>query len=278
MTVDVGANPDAPIAQHLVPRRALRMALALVAVLGLLVGVPVARSSAIINGNTPSASPSWAVELLSVEGRIANQVCSGVLIAPNLVLTAKHCDAFFEDKPIIAVIGRADIHAASTGRSAAVVAVHLHATADVAVMQLSEPIDLAPIQISSDDAASGPARIPYTLYAYGRINDLHQTIAFDGLLHTAVGLTEECPADETSPTFCLSPASIQAACFGDSGGALVNAKGALGGIINEAILTEAGACLGAKWRGVATGGDLRVWLNRVIDTFGRSPAQPSPRS
>src|SRR4051794_5089638 len=96
MTADAqalrGPNPHGPIPQRLVRSRPLRMALALVAALGLLVGVPVARSSAIINGNTPTTSPTWAVNLLHAEGRTAFPMCSGVLIASNLVLTAEHCD------------------------------------------------------------------------------------------------------------------------------------------------------------------------------------------
>jgi Trypsin len=277
MTVDGqalgGPKPHGPIAQRLVRSRPLRRVLALMAALGLLVGVPVARSSAIINGNTPTTSPSWAVNLLRVEGRTAIPVCSGVLIAPNLVLTAEHCDGMFGDKPPrIAAIGRADLNAASTGRSTTVVATYSHSWADLAVMQLREPIDLAPIQISSDDAASGPARIPYTVYGYGRVNDLPQERRFDGRLHTAVALTAACPPDVASSTFCLVPPSIQAPCEGDSGGALVNAKGALSGVIVEIDRQTETSCLGASWRGVATGGPLRAWLNQMIDAHGRSPA------
>lgn len=46
-----------------------------------------------IYGGTPDTSPSSAVVAIKVAGRASGDLCSGALVAPNLVLTARHCVA-----------------------------------------------------------------------------------------------------------------------------------------------------------------------------------------
>jgi secreted trypsin-like serine protease len=243
------------------------------AVLAAVAGLTAPRSAAIINGNTPATAPSWVVALLGLEAGNGSR-CSGVLIAPNLVLTAGHCRGPLGDTPT-AVIGRSDINAVSTGRVALVVATHPHPSTDLAVMQLDEPISQAPVEISSEDVGSGPADIPYTAYGYGRINDKPEKAKLDDRLHSAVGLVAQCPSDAPEKvTLCLKAASIQAVCDGDSGGPVVNPQGRLTGIM--VYIFDDGfydsPCLGELWGAVATSGSVSDWLHQIIDQYGRNPA------
>jgi hypothetical protein len=244
-----------------------------VAVLAVVAGLSVPRSAAVINGNIPATAPSWVVALLGLEAGNGSR-CSGVLIAPNLVLTAQHCRGPLGETPT-AVIGRSDINAVSTGRVALVVATYPHPSTDLAVMQLDEPIKQVPIEISSENVGSGPTGIPYTAYGYGRINDRPGKAKFDDRLHSAVGLVAECPFDAPEKvTLCLKAASIQAVCDGDSGGAVVNPQGQLTGIM--VYIFDDGyydsPCLGELWGAVVTGGSVSDWLHQIIDQYGRNPA------
>ncbi|HEY6795895.1 MAG TPA: trypsin-like serine protease [Kineosporiaceae bacterium] len=243
--------------------------------LGLLVGGPATRSSAIINGNTPDAAPSWAVNLLSWDGQELAPQCSGVLIAPNLILTVAHCEVVGKN-PGFAYIGRANPNPTSTGAAEWVVAAYPHSSEDLAVAQLREPVQLIPIKISSDDAAGNTRHIPYTVYGYGKTKDLTQPGGIDGILRRAVGLIAACPPDAKvlPPDFCLTSPSIQAPCSGDSGGPLVNPDGELVGI-SKGVLHPSGkaTCLGSYWRTVATGGSMRAWIQQMIDAHGQSTAR-----
>jgi secreted trypsin-like serine protease len=264
---------NAPFLRRAVGGRLLRLAMVFVAVLAAVAGLTVPRSAAIINGNTPATAPSWAVALLGLEAGNGSR-CSGVLIAPNLVLTAQHCQGPLGETPTV-VIGRSDINAVSTGRVALAVATYPHPSTDLAVMQLDEPVKQAPIEISLEDVGSGLTGIPHTVYGYGRINDKPEKAKLDDLLHSAVGLVAECPSDAPMKvTLCLKAASIQAVCDGDSGGPVVNPQGQLTGIM--AYVFDDGLydspCLGELWGAVVTGGSVSDWLHQIIDKYGRNPA------
>jgi hypothetical protein len=270
-------SPQAPaLSGHALPGRrtaghhVLPLAAVLVAVLVVLAGGPVARSWAVINGNTPDTAPSWAVLLLGLEDETGTR-CSGVLVAANLVLTARHCRAIGATPT--AFVGRSHVWAATTGMAALVVATYAHPTEDLAVMQLDEPVRPAPIAISPDDASAGPDNIPYTIYGYGRINDTPQIVKYDDRLHTAVGLRSSCPAAAAPPPrFCLQPPSIQAAAEGDSGGPAVNAQGQLSGIAIAAYPADGTTFIGKKWVIVGIAGSVRTWLDEIIRDHGQSPA------
>jgi hypothetical protein len=257
------ARPDRRTAGHHV----LPLTAVLVAVLVVLAGGPVAKSWAIINGNTPDTAPSWTVLLLGIEDGDGAR-CSGVLVAANLVLTARHCEIVGTTPT--AFIGRSDAWAATTGMATLGVATYAHPTEDLAVVQLDEPARPAPIAISPDDASAGPDNIPFTVYGYGRITDRPQPSKFDDRLHTAVGLREACPVDEAPPVFCLQPPGIQAVASGDSGAPVVNAQGQLSGIVSD-VYTGHGIFVGKKWAIVGIAGSVRTWLDEIIRDHGQSP-------
>lgn len=244
----------------------VRLFLALaVAVAALSVGTPGGRSAAVINGSPPDAAPPWVAALRRVTVR-----CSGALIAPNLVLTAKHCDP---SNARIITVGRADAAHEGEGEVAAVDGVVEHPTEDLAIHILHRSVSLSPLPIGSDDPSAGNMSfVPFTLYGYGRTNDVAEPEpVVDGKLRTAVGLVSACSTGRTSTPreFCLKSQSIQSPCKGDSGAPLV-ASGHLLGVYKQ--FRPAASCLGAEWIATSVGApDIKKWLN---DTMAANPPAP----
>jgi hypothetical protein len=230
----------------------VRLVLALaVAVAALSVGTPPGRSAAVINGSPPGAAPSWVAAL-------------------RRVLTAKHCDP---SNARVITIGRSDAADEGEGERAAVDGVVEHPTEDLAIHILHRSVSLSPLPIGSDDPSAGNMSfVPFTLYGYGRTNDVTEpNPVIDGKLRTAVGLISACSTGRTSTPreFCLKPQSIQSPCKGDSGGPLV-ASGHLLGVYKQ--FRPAARCLGAEWIATSVGApDTRKWVN---DTMAANPPAP----
>lgn len=244
-----------------------------VMVAALMAGLPVARSAAIINGNTPEPAPSWAVALIGKNGHR----CSGVLIAPNLVLTAKHCVGSPQD--IGAVIGRGNLVELRQGETVGVEDSYPHDTSDLAVLRLGVSTGHTPIQRSPDDVTTLSGEIPLTLYGYGRNTEVSAPYSNDNLLHSAsyyaaTGLVNQISDPSCSrfvrPRFCLTPVSIQAGCSGDSGGPIVNPQGQLTGIYTGSRLKlgidlRYERCLGTKGLAESTGhAAVTNWITDMI--------------
>jgi hypothetical protein len=237
--------------------------LALVVALVTLIG-PFARSAAIINGPVVSPAPSWIAAFVSPDG-IAH--CTGALIAPNLVITVKHCDP-----PAYAqiVIGRSDVKDATGSAPVGIASSINHPTTDLALHILKQSVNLAPLAIGSDDPSSDPMSfIPFTVYGYGRTNDLNQpTPATDGLLRSAVGEITACATDidTLTPNFCLKPVKIAAPCSGDSGAPLVASNHLMGILTSNIVKKDHQQCLGSGWGAISVPNrEIKQWVDDVMN-------------
>jgi hypothetical protein len=229
---------------------------------GLAMMAPVGRSAAVVNGVTASPTPSWAVGLVTSSGDI---YCSGVLVAANLVLTAKHCTPGGRDR---VVIGRSALQNGGEGSQVAVTHTIDHPQEDLSIAVLDRSVGQAPLSIGSGDPSSDQMSfIPFTLYGYGRTNEVTESPpVYDGYLRTAVGLVSGCDSRSGvgAPRFCLKPQSIQSPCRADSGAPLV-ASGHLIGIFTSFFWVGQEKCVGSDWVATSvTNTAVKQWVNDTI--------------
>ncbi|QCO55873.1 trypsin-like serine protease [Pseudorhodobacter turbinis] len=124
-----------------------------------------------------------AQEVPSAIGRISygntfrsgSAICTGVLVTPDLVLTARHCLARSQARPgmVQFAAGYSAGRSVVTGRGAEVILSTADVTAsmanDVALLRLASPVPMdlvAPLPLASPDA--GPPSAPFNLFAYRR--------------------------------------------------------------------------------------------------------------
>lgn len=196
-----------------------------------------------------------APEMTSIVGIVnfAGGLCSGSLIAPNLVLTARHCIAASEDDTTAVVCDEttletpdspgavfvvplaqvsenpADYHAVSAIRTPA------DATSlcgsDVALLQLGTPLSLPALTPRTDSpllAGESYTAVGYGLDGTSARGDSGIRRALDGLHVECVG--EECAEDSVFPNEWRGP---EGACSGDSGGPALDAEGRVIGVLSR---------------------------------------------
>ena len=101
-------------------------------------------------GNAPPASGAFARSVVTIVGSRGN-FCSGALIAPDIVLSAAHCVQAGADYKLVRYDAQRTPHLMNVRRiaihpqfTAAAIAQN-RASADIALIQLSEPLDGEPV-------------------------------------------------------------------------------------------------------------------------------------
>ncbi|GAB4068622.1 trypsin-like serine protease [Ancylobacter sonchi] len=223
-----------------------------------------AAPAAAIVGGRPADEATRAQTALIVSTRGAS--CTGVVLAPQVVLTAAHCVqpaanyaavAFEASGPRIIEASRVALHPQFDPNSFAT----RRPTPDLALVRLSAPLPGArPAQLSSEPAL--PARrTAFTLAGYGVVKDGDGKSA--GTLRTV-----ELPSIGTTGGIMirLSDGPAAGGCTGDSGGP-VFLDGEVAGIIGWS--TAAG---GARGCGGVTGATLvgpqRAWIDATARSMG----------
>ncbi|MDF2601303.1 S1 family peptidase [Methylobacterium brachiatum] len=237
-----------------VPKRR-RAALTVLAAALSLAGRP---AGAIVGG--AEAPAGGAVMVLSSNGG----VCTGLVLAPDTVLTAGHCVAagrehrvHFRDDAgapvLIEVSGRA-IHpgydaGAASGRRKSI---------DLALLRTATPLPprFAPVTLSASLPRAGE-RLTLAGYGAARAGDPRSTGTY-----RSVGLPVIEPYGPSRILVWLK-GDAAGGCQGDSGGPITGPDGAV-----LALAAWIGGTCGGLTQGVLVG-PQRGWIDRVLDGWGR---------
>ena len=190
---------------------------------------------AIANGqDAPDGRYGFAVKLTmtdlpDADGGRRDSSCSGSLIAPRWIITARHCFKTAAgtriSRPVAhrttATVGRTNLTTTSVGHDATVTAVRQSSTTDVALAELDTPItDVEPIRLGRQKPDVGEV---VRLAADGLTTDDDesslatrlQTGQFEvvSLARSYIGMTGRAPRSDTSP------------CSHDSGGPYFTQQG-----------------------------------------------------
>ena len=174
--------------------------------------------------------------------------CSGVVVSSRVVLTAAHCRGDG--------VGEVRVGASAPwSETAAVIAVHVHRAAiagasayDLALLRLATPLSVVPLPIAEDAAELATTRV----IGFGR------RVASDSA-STGVRMTATIAIDRHDDALLYSAASGPAfTCNGDSGGAALDARGAVAAI----VVAGDAACAGASQ--LARVDRERAWITAVM--------------
>jgi len=200
-------------------------------------------AEAIIDGDPiPISDAPWQVQLANAPGFFGNQ-CGGILIAPNLVLTAAHCvQSADEARQVYVVAGSATLGDLATGQASHAAEITMHpdyqsggifdvAKNDVALIELATPVtlgsDVSTISLASAAEVAAASGTDATVTGWGL------TAAGGSASTELLSATMEFPGDtacadliggqfDPALEVCATPLdSGQTVCSGDSGGPLV---------------------------------------------------------
>lgn len=254
---------------------------------GIDVGPPSESSGEIRYGDETTAFPAVGLLEISINGMV--YLCSGTLIAPDLVLTAAHCVVGATPDATFFRVAASSTSAArpTYGASAIVVAPGYAAvgdanTPDLAVVRLSGDVPgVAPLPL----AAAGPAE-GTTLLGVGFGQDETNGAAGLKRMGTMV-LTSTTRGSAGLPgggsyapaLFELQPGSAQQiSCPGDSGGPLIDGSGAVVGVASFITLpagTPPGQyCTSAYRAGYVSVPDTAPLLASLMGALPPAPAVP----
>lgn len=249
------------------PRKALAASGA--AALALLLDGPPAGA---LTGGTPVMQGEYPfVARVMVEDTAG---CSGALLAPQWVVTAKACLTPAEvsssgslARSTTVTIGRADLNS-STGHVIAVTEAVLHADRDMALLHLATKVtDITPLKLTS-----GPPAVGQELrgFGYGRTA---QDQAPDRL-QAALFQVQAVKGPEVTVVGALDEAATT--CTGDAGGPLVRITGSAPELVAIHTTSWQHGCFGMTETRQGTVGtrvdDLATWIAKVVGD------QPTPTS
>jgi V8-like Glu-specific endopeptidase len=210
---------------------------------------PTALSREVIAGGELDRNRNEVVELITEIGGGVS-LCTGILIAPNLVLTARHCvsggggeNVRCGSSPLSAPVAGSNVHATTAvtpsqssrfydGRSVSVPAEGNDTCGfDLALVTLAEnvPLDVARPAVPRIDVAAWVGE-PYVAVGYG-VDDRGDPTAgrmfLDGLV---VRCAAGCGGFDVADTEFMGESGV---CSGDSGGPALDAEGRVIGVLSR---------------------------------------------
>lgn len=243
---------------------AIRRLVAATALAG--VALAVTPAGAIVGG--AEAPPGGAVMVLSSDGG----VCTGVVLAPDAVLTAGHCLAGAAEhrvhfrgpsgEPVLVPVAARAVHpgydpGAAAGRRRSI---------DLGLARTDAPLParFAPVTLSAADPRTGEI---LTLSGYGasRPGDPRSTGTYRSLALPVVA-----PHGPSRILVWLRAGARAGGCQGDSGGPIAAPDGAV-----VALAAWVGGACGGLTQGVLVG-PQRAWIDRTLAAWGRAAAWAAP--
>ncbi len=262
-------------------------------------------SSAIIDGVASTAAQDFVVEVVHPVAGGA-YVCSGSLVAPNLVLTARHCVSTTPDVGFSCDEGGNGTDGGSIGADYEPASIDVYAGADVAfggsaapsavgtrvfhdgatnicdhdlaLLEISPPLDafpIAPLDLDSTLTSGSPVTVVgWGVTSDGQPPTVRQQLA--GVPIVAVGPASSAADYDIGPNEFEVGQSI---CDGDSGGPALDGDGAVVGVVsrggngvNPASGNAAVTCLGDATLNVFT--ETAAFRDVILAAFASVGATP----
>lgn len=173
-----------------------------------LAALAAATSALAVLGSSPDGDAHPYVGALVVDGSVQ---CSGVLVAPRVFATARHCGT---DGARVAVSFDSKLTAGWT-LLAGTLEVDPSRKADLAVVVLDAPAPVAPASLPGAGAVDGLVkRTPVTSVGYG-----YSSVAADGsFVYDGLRRRVDSPVKKSSKLFLTISTREAGPCLGDSGG------------------------------------------------------------
>jgi hypothetical protein len=268
-------------------------------------GEPSASNSSPIQGGTADTTHNFAVGVVEMNGQTVS-FCSGVLLAPNLVATARHCvsqlassqidcptSKFLNTLPAADIFVTADPTISHSGVFISVASIAVPSASDVcgndiAVLILSKSIHLAQYVTP----AVNPPMTDHQMYTtaataigYGVDSPADMSGTSAGVRRIKENVNLVCiPNDSTFPNCLADPTWLQFAtaqefeggdgtCDGDSGsgaydqGAFNKGQWVAFGVLSRGgVSPEGGTCMGSIYS------RFDAWSQLLIETAGKAAA------
>jgi F5/8 type C domain/Trypsin len=225
--------------------------------------LPIADSAGAVSQGTPAEAGSYPFAARIDMGTFRS--CSGVLVDPGWLLTAKSCFAGPDGsvpagpppQSATATIGRTDINGTG-GLVTRIIEVIPHPDRDVALARLdTRAAGIAPVALGAAPTVGETLRVA----GYGRT----ATTWVPDQLHTAVTEVQAVTAGTVADTLQPDGAAL---CKGDAGGPALREAGGRVELVAIASRSDQGGCLGETRteRGAvhARVDDLGGWIGRVV--------------